>query len=654
MSEPADLPLSPPPAAPNDAPGRAPRGPPNLTPFRGSFDAATGPLRTIWRERTSRVAYRAAAALLLVIGLISFASVRTFARDAERVAHTNEVIDHSSQVLTQMLDVQNSVRAYAITGAPAALSTYRTARALADEDLRAWRAMTVDNPSQQLRLDSLVTLLEQRDRFSESVIEARSRRGADAAQAVIDEGQGWAVMLRIREAVESLIDEERRLLTLRTARSHRSANRTFVAVAVLLGFSLVILWRADARIRRTTDQRATAQRQSQELNALLAEQNTALETAREQALVSHRFNRAILTHAGHAIIATDAEFAITSFNPAAERMLRYREDEVLGMTPAFMLDPAEVVARAKEFSAELGEEIAPGLDVFVARLRHGLPNQFAWTFVRKDETRFPVLLSVTALTGDDGRVTGYIGLATDITERTRILDRLAAKNDELKTFAYTVSHDLKAPLRGISGYAQELERKHVGGLPERAQFCVAQISVASKNLDRLIEDLLTYSRLDAEVPTAGSVVLPVLVDRILRDRGHTLEELGVEVRVDVPEVTLVTWERGLHQILTNLIDNAVKYSRGSTPPRIEVIATASAAGVLVTVGDNGVGFDMKYHDRIFGLFNRLVRADEFEGTGAGLAIVRRLVEKIDGTISATSGPGEGARFTLQLPAGTVT
>ncbi|PKO61398.1 MAG: hypothetical protein CVU24_08805 [Betaproteobacteria bacterium HGW-Betaproteobacteria-18] len=229
---------------------------------------------------------------------------------------------------------------------------------------------------------------------------------------------------------------------------------------------------------------------------------------------------------------------------------------------------------------------------------------------------------------------------------------LAAKNDDLKGFAYTVSHDLKAPLRGISGYAQELERRHKEGLSERAQFCISQIITASKNLDRLIEDLLTYSRLEAETPTLSEVNLTDLVQSILRDRSHTLTELGVEVSVQLPPLVLLTWERGLHQVLTNLIDNAIKYSRAAKPPRLNITAETLAEGVRVSVADNGIGFDMKYHDRIFGLFNRLVRASEFEGTGAGLAIVKKLLDKLGGSIRAESEPGAGATFFVDLPAAT--
>jgi PAS domain S-box-containing protein len=240
-----------------------------------------------------------------------------------------------------------------------------------------------------------------------------------------------------------------------------------------------------------------------------------------------------------------------------------------------------------------------------------------------------------------------VDLEQRVTERTA---QLAAKNEELKSFTYTVSHDLKAPLRGISGYAQELERRHKATLGERAQFCVSQIIMASKNLDHLIEDLLAYSRLDAESPTPVLVQLPDLVRAVLDERRHTLVEYGVEVTVHVPALALRAWDRGLRQALTNLIDNAVKYSRRSSPPRVTITAESLPNVVRLAVADNGIGFDPRYHDRIFGLFNRLVPQDEFEGTGAGLAIVKKVVDKQGGRVWATSAVGQGATFFVELPA----
>ena len=240
-------------------------------------------------------------------------------------------------------------------------------------------------------------------------------------------------------------------------------------------------------------------------------------------------------------------------------------------------------------------------------------------------------------------------LQHEIGQRKRVEELLRARNEELKAFAYTVSHDLKAPLRGIDGYARELDRRHRQGLSERALFCLTQILTATHNLDRLIEDLLHYSRLDAETSTGAEVDLAHMVNAILGDRKPVILEHNADIAVNLSATSVHTWERGLLQVLTNLIDNALKYSRDARPPRIDITSQELADAFRIMVSDNGIGFDMKYHDRIFGLFNRLVRQEEFEGTGAGLAIAKKVVEKLGGKIWAESKPGSGAKFFVEVP-----
>jgi PAS domain S-box-containing protein len=240
-------------------------------------------------------------------------------------------------------------------------------------------------------------------------------------------------------------------------------------------------------------------------------------------------------------------------------------------------------------------------------------------------------------------------LEAEITRRKQVADLLRSRNEELKAFAYTVSHDLKAPLRGIAGYARELDRRHASALDERARHCLDRILTATRNLDRLIEDLLHYSRLDAETPTPTDVDLARIVDTMLRDRRPIILEQGADITVHLAATRALAWERGVTQVLSNLFDNAIKYSRNAMPPRVRVASEPIPNGVRLVVADNGIGFDMKYHDRIFGLFNRLVRQEDFEGTGAGLAIARKVTEKMGGIIRAESSPGGGATFIVELP-----
>jgi signal transduction histidine kinase len=243
----------------------------------------------------------------------------------------------------------------------------------------------------------------------------------------------------------------------------------------------------------------------------------------------------------------------------------------------------------------------------------------------------------------------HLLLEHDLSGRRAAEEALRRHNDTLRGFAHTVAHDLRAPLRGIGGYAHELNRHHGAGLDARGRFCVTQIAAAAVNLEQLIQDTLDFARLDGESVTIEDVDLRALIGALLQQREPQIRERGAEVTATFGATHLPTWKRGLEQVLANVFDNALKYSRHARPPRIGIETAATAGGCLVTVRDNGIGFDPRHHDRIFGLFQRLVGATEFEGTGAGLAIAKKITDRLGGTIRADATPGAGAAFFIALP-----
>jgi PAS domain S-box-containing protein len=333
-----------------------------------------------------------------------------------------------------------------------------------------------------------------------------------------------------------------------------------------------------------------------------------------------------------------------------------------GITTLFEYAPRDVGSDAEWRSAHIHPE---DRDTVVSRIRAVMKKgDHFWSgeyrFRRANGSYADVLDRGFVLYNTAHKPIRMIGAIADISERKRAFEtleqrvatrtaELQARNDELKAFAYTVSHDLKAPLRGIAGYTRELDRQHRACLNERGLWCVAQILTATRNLDRLIEDLLHYSRLDSQTPTASNVDVAAMVDAILRDRKPVIAAQGTEVTVRLSVKTVSTWERGLFQALTNLIDNAIKYSRKTPQPVVRISSEDRSDHIRITVADNGIGFDMKYHDRMFGLFNRLVRQEDFEGTGAGLAIVKKVVEKMGASVRGESSPGAGSTFVLELP-----
>jgi len=377
--------------------------------------------------------------------------------------------------------------------------------------------------------------------------------------------------------------------------------------------------------RRVADRTEELRTVNDELELELAERRRVEDLLRDQADLLD------LTH--DAILVRDMESRILFWNSGAEETYGWSRTEAVGQVTHTLLQT----------------EFPHGQ----SGVQQALLTTGRWEGELKHtgrDGRIHVILSRQTLQHDvHAQPRRILEINRDITPRKQAEELLRAKNEELKAFAYTVSHDLKAPLRGISGYAQELNRRHQTGLTDRAQFCLTQIITATRNLDQLIEDLLHYSRLDAETPTLTEINVRAMIERLLLDRQTPIAEQGTQVTLDLPFESIRGWERGLTQALANLIDNALKYSRLAQPPQISIHGEERTNVYRLMIRDNGIGFDMKYHDRIFGLFNRLVRSTEFEGTGAGLAIAKKAIERQGGRLWAESQPGAGATFTIELP-----
>jgi PAS domain S-box-containing protein len=261
----------------------------------------------------------------------------------------------------------------------------------------------------------------------------------------------------------------------------------------------------------------------------------------------------------------------------------------------------------------------------------------------------------------------YIGTLLDITESVqaeeklrrvnleleqRVAERtaqLSQANQELEAFSYTVSHDLKAPLRGIDGYSQLLVEEYGDRLDEEGQSFVRRIRQGVQQMGELIADLLEYSRMERRDMATGPVAIRPLVQAILEGHDADIRRQGAQVHVELEDFSLALDREGMAVVMRNLIGNALKFSRDRQPPRIEIGSRQDGGSRLLWVRDNGVGFDMKYHDRMFGIFQRLHRAEEFPGTGVGLALVAKAVQRMGGRVWAESVPGAGATFFLEFP-----
>lgn len=352
--------------------------------------------------------------------------------------------------------------------------------------------------------------------------------------------------------------------------------------------------------------------------------------------------RAVAETASDAIISADARGNVAYVNEAAHRIFGYAAGEMLGR-PLTTLMPA---AHRDAHRAGMARFLASG----EARI---IGKTVELTAQRRDGSTFPMEISVASWKTDEGVF--FTAILRDIAHRKLAqeeLDRrsaqLEAANKELEAFSYSVSHDLRAPLRHIAGYA-DLLKEDASALDDTGRRYLGVIVDSVRRMGRLIDDLLEFSRMGR-------------VD--LRRERVDMDRLAVEAR-DALQRELapgrsVEWRLGalgtvrgdaatLRQVWVNLLSNALKYTRGRDPARIEVSARREEGEMRFFVTDNGAGFDMRYADKLFGVFQRLHRQEEFEGTGVGLANVRRIVARHGGRTWAEGRPGEGATFHFSIP-----
>jgi PAS domain S-box-containing protein len=534
---------------------------------------------------------------------------------------------------------------------------------------------------------------------------------------------------------------------------------------------------------------------------LIGTDNTARKQAEEALLKAGALQNAIFNSANFSSIATDAKGVIQIFNVGAERMLGYTADEVMNkITPADISDPQEVIARAKALSVELETSIAPGFEALVFKASRGIEDIYELTYIRKDGSRFPAVVSVTALrdaadgiigylligtdntarkqieaeqlqlgqrlrdhqfytrslfeanidalmttdpagiitdinkpmealtgcTRDeligapfknyftdpdraeagiklvlskkkvtnyeltardrdaketvvsynattfydrDRRLQGVFAAARDITDRKRVdeklkiySDKLERSNRELQDFAQVASHDLQEPLRKILSFGDRLKTKAGDSLDADSQDYLQRMTSAAARMQTLITDLMSFSRVEIKGEAFVPTDLGVIAREVSADLETRIEQAGGRVEIgELPTIDADPMQ--MRQLLQNLLGNSLKYYRAGVPPVVRISGQMSAARrpdsldessparqfCEILVVDNGIGFDEKYLDRIFTVFQRLHKKGEYEGTGVGLAICRKIVDRHSGTITARSSPGQGATFVVTLP-----
>jgi PAS domain S-box-containing protein len=357
--------------------------------------------------------------------------------------------------------------------------------------------------------------------------------------------------------------------------------------------------------------------------------------------------RAILDSANYAIVSCDPTGIIRTFNASATRMSGYTAEEVVGKANLISLhERMEVMVRAKELSRELGMLVETGPDVLFVKPRMGKVDEFEWTYIRKDGSRFPILLSVTVLRDETSAIVGYLSVGKDLTDHKEV-DRMKSE------FISTVSHELRTPLTSIRGALGLLDGGIVGTLPPEAQE-VVQIAIAnSERLIRLINEILELDKMEA-----GKLELHLqnidpakLVTAALEGIRGMADQAGIRLSgsIDVRGVVRGDWDR-LIQVLTNLLSNAIKFSPSGGRVHVNVERVAKG-GLRFAVVDEGPGVPPDQLHKLFKKFQQLDSSDSRQkgGTGLGLAISKALVEHHGGTIGVDSKPSGGSSFWFEVP-----
>ncbi|HWA11213.1 MAG TPA: ATP-binding protein [Opitutaceae bacterium] len=336
-------------------------------------------------------------------------------------------------------------------------------------------------------------------------------------------------------------------------------------------------------------------------------------------------------------------------NSAFLRMFQRTREEVVGHTVfelSVWVDLAQRDALMAAFRAQ------GFVEHFEMRLRtkSGDPIDLLWSGVRVAIDGEDCLLGAALDISDRKRAEAKINqlnaeLERRVTERTA---QLSAANQELEAFSYSVSHDLRAPLRAVNGFSQLALKKYAGQLPEEGQRYLQTINNGAQQMGRLIEDLLAFSRLSRQALSRRPVDMAGLVRQCLDELAGDTAGRPIEIRVG--HLPGCQGDSALlKQVWINLLSNAVKYSRGRNPAVIEVGCEPRDGRQVYFVRDNGAGFDPRYADKLFGVFQRLHPAEQFEGTGVGLAIAQRIVARHGGRIWADAAVDRGATFSFQLP-----
>ncbi|MEY2868969.1 MAG: hypothetical protein RIR01_1445 [Bacteroidota bacterium] len=534
-----------------------------------------------------------------------------FVSSRDWIIHTQKVIDQSHEILSKIEDVELGKRGYVITGDTLFLEPFVESKKQISNYLINLKLLTRDNHSQQLRFNTLERLISQEMAFFKNVIELRSNKGFEEAKKLVATAKGKVLMDSIRNTIADIQKEERFLLNERgktNQNSIDSANSFISFFQIMIVSFLIALFLIALETFRTR----------QKAQNLLQKSN-------------ERFSK-IFNYSPVAMVITsidEGEFMYA--NDLYCETTGYKREDLIG----------KKVVDFNMISVEQRREVHQKLK------EKGVEDKDVELKIRRADGKIIEVIFSLQILEIDGKMSHVYGLV-DITERKKTEQKLKEVNKELDSFTYSVSHDLRAPLRAISGYTRILKEDYGNLIDAEGKRIMNVISNNAQKMGQLIDDLLAFSRLGRQNIVSVPIDMNSLV-RSIKDDLIAFSDLK-NIQIDIRNLIIAIGDSSMIKVvMTNLLSNAIKYSSKKDEIIIEVGSYYEGKNIVYYVKDKGAGFDMQYYDKLFGVFQRLHSTSEFEGTGVGLAIVQRIINKHGGKVWAESKIDIGSTFYFSLP-----
>ena len=425
--------------------------------------------------------------------------------------------------------------------------------------------------------------------------------------------------------------------SLRAGSAGTDADASIAALKQELRAKEEYLQTANEELETSNEELKSSNEEMQSINEELQSTNEELMTSKEELRAASRYARTLIEASLDPLVTISAEGEITDVNAATEKITGLSRERLIGSDFSdYFTEPDMARAGYQKVFAE------------------GQVTDYPLAVRHTSGAITEVLYNASVYRNEQGNVLGVFAAARDITERKRAEDKLRGvlaelerSNKDLEQFASIASHDLQEPLRMVASYTQLLAERYEGQLDEKAKKYIAYVVDGAVRLQRLVNDLLAYSRVGTRGNPIETTDAHALLGEAIRNLATTIEESkAIVTNEDLPMVRADAPQLG--QVFQNLLANAIKF-RGEDFPRVHVSARDEGREWVFSVRDNGIGIDRQYAERIFVIFQRLHTRQEYPGTGIGLAVCKRIVERHGGKIWFESEPGKGSTFFFTVP-----